>query len=73
VAEREGIDRAEADRRVRALDRARREYGRRVFGVDPDDRVYHLIVDTVALGIDASVELVLTASRARTRQAPTES
>jgi cytidylate kinase len=69
VAEREGIDRAEAGRHVRELDRARREYARRVFGVDTDDRtLYHLIVDTVALGIDASVELVLAASRARTRQ-----
>jgi cytidylate kinase len=69
VAEREGIDPDEADRRVRAQDRARKEYMRRVFGMDPDDRtLYHLVVDTVALGIDASVELVLAASRARTRQ-----
>jgi hypothetical protein len=74
VAEREGIDLEEADRRVRAHDRARREYVRRAFGVDPDDRaLYHLIVDTVALGVDASVELVLTASRARTRQPSEES
>jgi cytidylate kinase len=74
VAEREGVDSDEADRRVRAHDRARREYVRRAFGVDPDNRaLYHLIVDTVALGVDASVELVLTASRARTRQPPTES
>jgi cytidylate kinase len=69
VAEREGIDPDEANRRVRVQDRARKEYMRRVFGMDPDDRtLYHLVVDTVALGIDASVELVLAASRARTRQ-----
>ena len=74
MAEREGIDPDEADRRVRAQDRARKEYMRRVFGVDPDDRtLYHLVVDTVALGIDASVELVLAASRARTRQSSKES
>jgi cytidylate kinase len=74
VAEREGIDRDEADRRVHAHDRARREYMRRAFDVDPDDRtLYHLIVDTVVLGIDASVELVVAASRARTRQPTTES
>jgi cytidylate kinase len=74
VAEREGLDPDEADRRVRAQDRARKAYMRRVFGVDPDDRtLYHLVVDTVALGIDASVELVLAASRARTSQSPTES
>ncbi len=66
VAEREGVDRDEADRRVRALDRVRREYMRRAFDVDPDDRaLYHLIVDTVVRGIDASVELVIAASRAR--------
>jgi cytidylate kinase len=47
---------------------------RRAFDVDPDDRaLYHLIVDTVVLGIDASVELVVAASRARTRQPTTES
>jgi cytidylate kinase len=74
VAEREGIDRAEADHRVRAQDRARKEYMQRVFSADADDRKhYHLVVDTVALGIDASVELVLAASRARTRQSPKES
>jgi cytidylate kinase len=69
VAEREGIDPVDAERRVRARDRARREYVRRAFGVDPEDRtLYHLIIDTVALGADASVELVVTASRARTGQ-----
>jgi cytidylate kinase len=74
VAEREGIDSAEADRRVREQDRARKEYMQRVFGADADDRRhYHLVVDTVALGVDASVELVLAASRARTRQPPRES
>jgi cytidylate kinase len=69
VAERDNVGRVEADRRVRALDRARREYSRRVFGVDSDDRtLYHLIVDTVVLGIDVSVELVVAAGRHRTRQ-----
>jgi cytidylate kinase len=69
VAEREGIGPDEAARRVHAQDRGRKEYMRRVFGMDPDDRtLYHLVVDTVVLGIDASVELVLAASRARTRQ-----
>lgn len=73
MAEREGIDRDEADRRVRAPDRVRWEYMRSAFDVDPDDRaLYHLIVDTVVLSIDASVELVVAASRARTRQPTTE-
>jgi cytidylate kinase len=74
VAEREGVDRDEAERRVRAHDRARQEYVRRAFSVDTDDHtLYHLVVDTIALGIDASVELVLTASRARTQQPLRES
>ena len=73
VAERQGIDRAEAEHRVRAQDRARKEYMQRVFSADADDRKhYHLIVDTIALGIDASVELVLAASRARSGPPPTE-
>ena len=74
VAEREGVDRAEAARRVRALDGARKEYVQRVFSADADDRtLYHLVVNTVALGIDASVEIVLAASRVRTGHPPTES
>ena len=56
VAEREGVGRADSPR-VREQHRARKIV-RRVFGVDADDRtLYHLIVDTVALGIDASVNL----------------
>jgi cytidylate kinase len=75
VAERERIGRDEARRHIRALDRARREHARRVHGADSDDRhLYHLVVDTVTLGIDASVDLVLMASRARTTHpSPTES
>jgi cytidylate kinase len=74
VAEREGVDRSEAERRVRALDRARKDFMQRVYGADADDRThYHLVVNTVALGIDASVEIVMAASRVRTGQLPTES
>ena len=74
VAQREGVDRDAAKRRVRLHDRARREYARRAFGVESDDRtLYHLIVDTIALGIDAAVELVVMASRTRTAKPPNES
>ena len=66
VAEREGIDPEVAARRVREHDRTRKAYVRRAFGVEPDDRaLYHLIVDTVALGLDASVDLVIAAARSR--------
>ena len=74
VAEREGVSREESGRRVRTQDRARLEYARRAFSVDAaDPKLYHLVIDTVALGIDAAVELVVAASRARTRPPPTES
>jgi cytidylate kinase len=74
VAERESVDRVEANRRVRALDRARKDYMQRVYGADADDRThYHLVVNTVALGIDASVALVIAASRIRTGEPPNES
>ncbi len=66
VAEREGIGAEVADRRVREHDRARKEYLRRAFGVEPYDRTrYHLVIDTTALSPDASVELVITAARSR--------
>lgn|SRR3954447_2459598 len=74
VAERGGVDRDEAERRVRTHDGARQAYLGRAFGITTHDRsLYHLVVDTIALGIDASVELVVTASRARTQLSPKES
>jgi cytidylate kinase len=74
VVERDGISREEARRRVRSQDRARLDYARRAFSVDSGDReLYHLVIDTIALGIDAAVELVVAASRARTAPSPTES
>jgi hypothetical protein len=73
VAARTGVGRDEAERRVRAHDGARLEYIRRAFAVEGDDRaLYHLIIDTVAVGIDTAVELVVTASRARVRPTATE-
>ena len=67
IARRDGVGRDEAERRVEAHDRARREYIRRTFGVEADDRaLFHLIVDTIAVGVDATVELIVTASRAHT-------
>jgi hypothetical protein len=75
VAERDGVGRADAERRVSVHDRARLEYIRHAFGVDGNDRtLYHLIADTVALGIDGAVEIVVAAARARARRlSPTES
>ena len=67
VMETEGVDRPTAARRVRAHDRARREYVRDAYGVDGDNpRLYHLVLDAVALGVDCCVELIVLASNHRT-------
>ena len=67
----EDIDRRTAERRQRANDRARIEYVRRSYGVDPLDRdLYHLVLDSPGLGLDTCVDLIVAASAARRRQAP---
>jgi cytidylate kinase len=66
----ESRDRAGAERSVRAHDRARREYVRDFYGVDGDDPgLYHLVLDAIALSLDACVELIVTASDHRRRAA----
>ncbi len=64
----EGIDRATAEARQKAEDRARMSYVSRVYGVDGGDpALYHLMLDSTALHVDTCVELIVTAARARTR------
>jgi cytidylate kinase len=66
----EGVDRKTAEWRQQANDRARTEYVRRSYGVDPlDPDLYHLVLDSPALGLDTCVDLVVAASEARMRQA----
>jgi cytidylate kinase len=66
----EQIDRKEAERRVDANDRARREYVRSAYGVDGDDpSLYHLMIDAPAIGVDACIDLIVAASRFRLEQA----
>jgi cytidylate kinase len=66
----EGVDQKTAERRQQANDRARTEYVRRSYGVDPlDPDLYHLVLDSPALGLDTCVDLVVAASEARMRQA----
>jgi cytidylate kinase len=63
------IDRRTAERRVRAQDRARRQYVKEAYGVDGDDPgLYHLMIDASSLGTVACIELIVAASRFRTRQ-----
>ena len=67
VMESERVDRPTAEGRVRAHDRARREYVHDFYGVDGDDpTLYHLVLDAVALGVDGCVELIVVASNHRT-------
>jgi cytidylate kinase len=64
--EREGIDPQTARRRLVVSDRARRAYVRGAYGVDGDDpSLYHLMIDTTALGVAASADLIVLASERR--------
>ena len=66
VMQSEGVERATAERRVAAHDRARREYVHDVYGVNGDDpSLYHLVLDAAALGIDGCVALIVLASNYR--------
>jgi hypothetical protein len=67
----EGIDRGTAEQRQRAEDRARRRYVRHAYGVDGDDpNLYHLMIDSTAIGLDTCVDLIVAASHARVTAAP---
>jgi cytidylate kinase len=60
------IERDQAERRQKLEDRGRIEYVRRAYGVDGEDStLYHLMLDSTALGLDACVELIVAASQAR--------
>jgi cytidylate kinase len=65
----EGIDRKTAERRQEANDRARKEYVRRSYGVegmDPD--LYHLRIDSTAIDLDTTVDLIVAAAHSRMEQ-----
>lgn len=59
-AEIEGISVEESREHMRAADKARTSYVRRLYGVDPSDpSLYHLVIDSAALSLDTVVELIL--------------
>ena len=61
----EGIDEEEARARLRAADKARTAYVRRLYRVDPADAaLYHLVIDSTAMPLDTVIELILVAARA---------
>jgi cytidylate kinase len=68
VMELHDVDRATAARRVKAHDRARREYVRSAYGIDGDDpALYHLMIDAISLGVDVCVDLIVAASESLAR------
>ena len=70
AAEIEQVDIATARTRQRETDEARSLYVRHIYHAHWDDPVlYHLLVDTTALPIETSVELIVAAARARFEQA----
>ena len=61
-----GVDEASARKDQRAVDRAREAYARVFFNVRQDDpRLYHLILDSTALSVPASVDVIIRAARDR--------
>jgi cytidylate kinase len=62
-----GLDRETAERRIRDNDGAREAYVREFYGADArDPALYHLVLDSTALPLDACVDLIVTAARAKT-------
>jgi cytidylate kinase len=61
----EGISEEQARARLRAADKARTAYVRRLYRTDPaDPALYHLVIDSTAVPLDTVIELVLAAARA---------
>jgi cytidylate kinase len=62
----EGVDRATAERHVEETDRARETYVRHFYRVDArDPALYHLVIDSTALPLDACADLIVEAAQAR--------
>jgi cytidylate kinase len=65
-----GVDGETAAHLVKVNDRARRDYVKGAYGVDGDNpALYHLMVDTIAVGADACADLVVAASESRVSRA----
>ena len=61
----EGISEEQARERLRAADKARVAYVRRLYRVDPaDPALYHLVIDSTAMPLDTVIELIVAAARA---------
>jgi len=70
----EGISLDQARARLRAADKARTAYVRRLYRCDPADAsLYHLVLDSTAIPLDTVIELIVTAARAHGAPAPEKS
>jgi len=64
----EGISEDQARERLRAADKARTAYVRRLYRCDPADASrYHLVIDSTAVPLDTVIELILVAARAHAK------
>jgi cytidylate kinase len=62
----QGVDKESARKGQRAVDRARDAYARVFFNVRQDDpHLYHVILNSTALSVEASVDLIVRAARDR--------
>jgi cytidylate kinase len=66
------IDRATAERQMRAADLSREAYVRHWYHADSrDPKLYHLVIDSTSITLDACIELIARASLSRVRTAVT--
>jgi len=74
VALREGLSHDEAQELLHRSDQARIAYVHRLYGHDPGDvDLYHLVIDSTAIPIDACVDTIVAAAVRYWDRAPVES
>ena len=70
----EDIGEEQARERLRAADKARTAYVRRLYRCDPADAsLYHLVIDSTVIPLDTVIELIVTAARAHEAPVPERS
>ena len=61
----EDVSEEQAQERLRAADKARTAYVRRLYRTDPaDPSLYHLVIDSTSMPLDPVIELILAAAAA---------
>jgi cytidylate kinase len=67
----EGVTEEQARARLRAADKARTAYVRRLYRCDPADAsLYHLVIDSTAMPLETVIEVIVTAARAHSAARP---